>query len=248
MSAALSGCGGGSSGGSPTTSHLPVKAALPVQPVSALPLTLLQALSAQGPVRIMPLGDSNTLGELVPGSYRTQLYQDLTAEGARVQFVGSLSNGPDALPSQSHEGHSGWTISAIAGSADAWLQASSPQIVLLMIGTNDVRGQMDLANAPQRLGSLIDQIARDLPQARIVVASIPPMRSAGNNANVVAFNSAIAPLAAAHAAQGEHVAFADIYSAVPASDLMDEAHFNGDGYAKMASVWNNVLEGLPAPP
>ncbi len=245
LCALASGCGGGGSG----------SAGQPAQPV-AIPATpgampahpLLQTLNAQGPVRIMPLGDSNTWGQLVAGSYRTQLYQDLSAEGIRTQFVGSLSNGPEALPSKSNEGHSGWAISDIAGSADAWLKASQPQIVLIMIGTNDIWKQQDTANAPQRLGDLIDQIARDLPQARIVVASVPPMVSADNNSAVVAYNSAIAPLVAARAAQGEHVFYADIYAAEPPADLLDEAHYNADGYAKMAEVWHNVLEHLPAQP
>lgn len=196
----------------------------------------------------MPLGDSNTWGQFVPGSYRTPLYQDLTAKGIRAQFVGSLSNGPDNLPSKSNEGHSGWTISQIAGSADAWLKVSHPQIVLLMIGTNDVWHQQDPANAPKRLGDLIDQLARDLPRSHIVVASVPPLASAASNSAIVAYNSAIAPLVAAHAAGGEHVSYADIYAATPPADLMDEAHYNADGYAKMAEAWNNVLESLSTQP
>jgi lysophospholipase L1-like esterase len=238
LCAGLCGCGGGGSG----TSGPPVQAILtPNQP-------LLQALNAQGPVRIMPLGDSNTWGQFVPGSYRTQLYQDLTTEGIRTQFVGSLSNGPDTLPSKSNEGHSGWTISNLAGSADAWLRASQPQIVLLMIGTNDVWQQRDMADAPKRLGDLIDQIARDLPQSYIVVASVPPMSSLDNNSGIVAYNSAIAPLVAARAAGGEHVSFADIYAAVPPADLMDEAHYNAAGYAKTADVWNDALKSLLSKP
>lgn len=129
LCAGLSGCGGGGAS---------VTATKAVQAKATAPQPLLQALNAQGPVRIMPLGDSNTWGQLVPGSYRTQLYQDLATEGIRTQFVGSLSNGPDALPSKNNEGHSGWTISQIAGGVDTWLKASQPQIVLLMIGTNDI--------------------------------------------------------------------------------------------------------------
>lgn len=238
LAAGLCGCGGGGGGASGS----------PAPPSKAQAQPLLKALNAQGPVRIMPLGDSNTWGQIVAGSYRTQLYQDLTAEGIQAQFVGSLSNGPDNLPSQANEGHSGWTISQIAGSADAWLKASQPQIVLLMIGTNDVWRQQDPADAPKRLGDLIDQITRDLPHSYLVVASVPPMSSVNNNSAIVVYNSAIAPLVAAHAAGGEHVSYADIYDAVPAADLMDEAHCNADGYAKMAEAWNTVLESLSTQP
>lgn len=235
LAAGVCGCGGGGGGASGPPAQTPG------QP-------LLQALNTQGAVRIMPLGDSNTWGQLVPGSYRTQLYQKLAAEGVQAQFVGSLSNGPDSLPSKANEGHSGWTISQIAGSADDWLKAARPNVVLLMIGTNDVWLQQNPAEAPQRLGNLIDQITRDLPQSYLVVASVPPMASVNNNSAVVVYNTAIPAMVAAHAASGEHVSYADIYDGVPAADLMDEAHYNADGYAKMAQAWNNVLEGLTTKP
>ncbi len=238
LAAGVCGCGGG--GGSASGPPDP-PAQTPGQP-------LLQALNTQGAVRLMPLGDSNTWGQLVPGSYRTQLYQKLAAEGVQAQFVGSLSNGPDSLPSKANEGHSGWTISQIAGSADGWLKAARPNVVLLMIGTNDVWLQQNPAEAPQRLGNLIDQITRDLPHSYLVVASVPPMASVNNNSAVVVYNTAIPAIVAAHAASGEHVSYADIYDGVPAADLMDEAHYNADGYAKMAQAWNNVLEGLTTKP
>jgi len=46
----------------------------------------------------------------------------------------------------------------------------SPHIVLLMIGTNDAISKIDLANAPTRLGKLIDTIYAQLPNILIVVA------------------------------------------------------------------------------
>src|SRR6266536_3824928 len=126
-----------------------------------------------GPIRIMPLGDSLTDGFDVPGGYRIELWSLLAGDGLCVDFVGSLTNGPRTMPDRDHEGHSGWRIDQIAGSAGPWLERHRPQIVLLLVGTNDVVQDFALAAAPGRLGALIDQITGALPESRVVVASIP---------------------------------------------------------------------------
>ncbi len=192
----------------------------------------------------MPLGDSNTFGIFVPGGYRLKLYQNLTADGINVNFVGSLSNGPDSLPSKSNEGHSGWTIGNISDAVDGWLKTYNPQIVLLMIGTNNIAAGQDIPSMERQLAALLDQITRDLPQAQVVVASIPPIAWPPDNANVLLYNAAIPGIVAAKAAQGEHVVFTDMYNAVPLSDLASYAHLNADGYDKMADAWYSALKSL----
>jgi len=53
-----------------------------------------------------------------------------------------------------------------------------------MIGTNDMIVNFDVGNAPARLSALIDQITNLLPNANLLVASIPPIReSIGINKN-----------------------------------------------------------------
>ncbi len=68
---------------------------------------------SNGGVRVMPLGDSITDGITVPGAYRIGLWQRFVNDGYKVDFVGSLSNGPAALGDHDHEGHSGWRIDHI---------------------------------------------------------------------------------------------------------------------------------------
>ena len=253
----LAGCGGSGASSPATQNQPPATPPGPTNPVTQnppspapqpapppVPQPLLQALSAQGPVRIMPLGDSNTFGIFVPGAYRIKLYQNLTADGINAHFVGSLSNGPDSLPSQANEGHSGWTIGNIADAVDGWLKTYNPQIVLLMIGTNNMPAGQDIPSAEHQLSALIDQIAKDIPQAHIVVASIPPVTWPPDNANVLQYNAAIPGIVAAKAGQGEHVSFMDMYAAVPISDLASYAHLNAAGYDKMADAWYTTLKTL----
>jgi hypothetical protein len=44
-----------------------------------------------------------------------------------------------------------------------------------VIGTNDVNGNVDVANAPNRFGKLSDDITTRAPSALVVVATIIPI-------------------------------------------------------------------------
>jgi len=90
---------------------------------------------------------------------------------SKLDFVGSLSNGPNSLGDKDHEGHSGG-VDEIASSINGWLSAQ-PDIIILMIGTNDMIVNFDVGNAPARLSALNQ--SNLLPNANLV-ASIPPIR------------------------------------------------------------------------
>src|SRR5215472_7541686 len=100
--------------------------------------TSVASAESNGGVKVMPLGDSITDGFVVPGGYRNGLWQRFTAAGYKVDFVGSLSNGPASLGDHDHEGHSGWRIDQIDANIVGWLNTQQPHTVLLHIGTNDV--------------------------------------------------------------------------------------------------------------
>ncbi|MDJ0925724.1 MAG: hypothetical protein QNJ77_14305, partial [Acidimicrobiia bacterium] len=106
-------------------------------------------LPGDRPVRIMPVGDSNTKGRgsdvgseegweqddpLYVG-YREALGELLAAAGVSFEFVGSQT-GDGAGP---HEGYGGKTPTYIASSIFGLLQDNPADVVLLMIGTNDLK-------------------------------------------------------------------------------------------------------------
>ena len=200
---------------------------------------------SNGGVRVMPLGDSITDGLVVPGGYRIGLWQRFVAGGYRVDFVGSLSNGPASLGDHDHEGHSGWRIDQIDANIVNWLHTTMPHTVLLHIGTNDISQNDDLPNAPGRLSTLIDHITATDPTAEVFVAQIIPLGSPGLEANVQAFNAAIPGIVASKVAAGKHVHLVDMHSALTAADLADGVHPNAAGYDKMAAVWFNALLSVP---
>lgn len=200
---------------------------------------------SNGGVRVMPLGDSITDGITVPGGYRIGLWQRFARDGYKVDFVGSLSNGPATLGDHDHEGHSGWRIDQIDANVAGWLRTYTPHTVLLHIGTNDVIQNHDLANAPARLSALIDHITASTPAAEVFVATIIPLAGSAQEANVRAFNAAIPGIVQSKAAAGEHVHLVDMHAAVTTADLADGVHPNAAGYDKMAATWYAALKSVP---
>lgn len=223
------------------------------------------------PLLILPLGDSNTVGTaLAPGAYRTRLWQDFGSDPSRVKFLGTQQSGPPELGSQLHEGHSGYTIDAapvgfggIIPNINGYLGGArtNPDIILLLIGTNDINLNYEVDQAPARLDTLIGLIS-DLstglkPNADLIVANIPPIDDAHNefktgndnsaNMRAIAFNATVPGIVAVHRARGERVHFVDINSMLTISDIADGLHLTPAGYAKMGDAFFVAIVSLPEP-
>jgi hypothetical protein len=237
----------------------------------ALVLLLSSDLSAV-PLKVMPLGDSNTSGTYYArGSYRLRLWQDFGSDITRLEFVGSTGYPlPAELGSKFHEGHSGYTIAAspigygnITDKIGFYLNSTrNPDIILMMIGTNDINYNHRVAEAPARLDHLISLIS-DLstglkPTARLIVGSLPPIDDSHNNfrssptdytanARVTAFNAAIPGIVAQHRARGERVYFADLNAKLTVADIFDGLHLTVEGYNKLGDAWYGAITALPEP-
>ncbi len=221
-------------------------------------------------ITIMPLGDSITDGYIPdPGSYRTQLYTDLTGAGVNVNFVGSQTDNPSTTLTNAaistgnptlveHEGHSGYRVDQIASNLDGvdssgsaissnggyWLAGGNgtgrapaePNIITLLIGTNDITQGYQLpgsyttlnggtATSPvealeTRLAALVAQIVADRPNAELFVASLPAINDNYNPGNPTSFNPLVQDynsliqnvLVPRAAALGEKVYFVNQYA------------------------------------
>ncbi|NEP13816.1 MAG: SGNH hydrolase [Symploca sp. SIO2C1] len=192
-------------------------------------------------IKIMPLGDSITDGYFVPGGYRIELWDHLTNRNYHFNFVGSQSNGPNSLPDKEHEGHSGWRIDQIHQMNRIWLAQFEPDIILLMIGTNDIAQGYGVQKASERLSQLVDDIFQKLPQVQLFVASIPPIGEPSLNRQVIEYNQAIAYQVEQQQAQGTRIFFVDLYSTISLEDLPDGVHPNQEGFRKMALAWDEAL-------
>ena len=210
---------------------------------------------------ILPLGDSITDGfPFENGGYRVELFSRTLLGSKHVTFVGSRSNGPATVGGvpfpRNHEGHSGFTIidepsidrMGISPTiTDTAISTYHPNIILLMIGTNDVDLSVDLANAPARLATLIDEIITDAPNSLLVVAQLTPTTTDSENTRFQAYNAAIPAMVQQRAAAGKHVILVDMYSAFTANAnyktalMNDNIHPNATGYGVMGDTWYNAI-------
>jgi lysophospholipase L1-like esterase len=210
---------------------------------------------------VMPVGDSITEGCCTApmGGYRIELYHQALTNKKDITFVGTLTNGPSTVDGQkfpqSHEGHGGWKINQIAGVIDNAISKSKPNIVILKIGTNDINGNDNVTDAPNRLDKLITQITTDAPSALLVVSAIIPTTSDGVDAKVQTYNAAIKVKAESAAAAGKHVVFVDNHAPFMATAnwktalMADGLHPNTAGYAILGQSFYKVISALlPAAP
>jgi len=209
-----------------------------------------------GPCKIMPFGDSITEGCCnFVGGYRVELFRHALQDGHDITFVGSVSNGPttvDGVPfPRDHEGHGGYTIddepargtNGISPFVDTSLPSYVPDIITLMIGTNDINGNIDVADAPNRLGTLLDSIHAQDPDILVVLAQIIPTTNDGTNQAVQTYNAAMPALVSDRVALGHHLLLVDMYTAFTQDAnykntlLSDGLHPNDAGYALMGQTW-----------
>jgi lysophospholipase L1-like esterase len=200
------------------------------------------------------------VGDEENAGYRGPLFALAVAAQQKITFTGSLSNGPNAVSGQSfpkrNEGHSGWGISTVtrysngvAGIAtvipNPALTSGSggmPDIVLLMIGTNDTSSSTAAAMA-DRLSALVDKLTAAAPHALLVVAKITPVSWA--NSVINAYNDALPALVQARAAAGKHVVLADMNTGFTSAMIgSDGIHPNSTGYEFLANRWYSVIGSL----
>jgi lysophospholipase L1-like esterase len=234
-----------------------------VAALTALAVSDVQASVSLG--KIMPLGDSITAGNYVSGGYRAPLYDLLQAGGYTSQYVGTQTTWPTTglttAHQINHEGHSGYIIeqdsygftrSGIADNIAGWIGPyyENPDIILLMIGTNDMYLNFDVANAPARLSHLIslisDKVTGLCPNAKLYVASLTPSTNSAAETRIRAFNAALPGLIAQHQSLGENVYFVNMHDALNTGMLSDELHPNQQGYNVMAQTWYNAITPEPA--
>jgi len=219
-------------------------------------------------LKVLPVGDSITLGkDGGVGGYRRVLYEWLIAGGYKITYVGKQNitrRGPATCSDGSipwHEGYGSFRTDMILNGGTAEKQSSppltttlanfKPDVVLLMLGTNDIIQGYQLDGLEAREEQILETIYAANPKAAVVVASIAPIKRAQwaeKEARVVAYNMALAALVKKHAALGRKIAFADIHASLAERGLsQDGVHPNAQGYAQMAQVFYRVLTGVEAP-
>lgn len=191
-------------------------------------------------VKVMPLGAS-----IMSKCWRANLQTSLRATNINnFNFVGTqTSNCAGNGIEQNHEGHPGSLVTEYVrdGNATAWLNAASPDVVIILIGTNDVLlGKKPVADVTAAYDALLAQIRTKNARMQIVFSTLLPLDPARWPAAAVAgvkeLNTAIASYAPSKSTSTSPVYFVDNASGFdPASDTYDGEHPNDSGNAKIAA-------------
>jgi hypothetical protein len=148
--------------------------------------------AATGTVKIMPLGDSITKGSVATSeeakhpTYRYWLWNDLEKNGYDIDFVGSwrMPNFTAFTFDQDNEGHGGYTTDEILhgvpddrwepGYLAEWIMGYDYDVVLLLIGTNDVLKGIPTNESAVNIEKIITVLRQKNPRVTIFMGTLPP--------------------------------------------------------------------------
>jgi glucose/arabinose dehydrogenase/lysophospholipase L1-like esterase len=202
--------------------------------------------------RVLPLGDSNTHGwSSLPQDqwegYRLDLWTLAAQDNLWFDYVGSSASGPKALPDRNHQGVSGITSTQVVGLSTQIANTHQPDVVLLMLGTNDALRETNAANTvPGELLQIMQNIAAAQPGATILLAPLPPIDPAQTsflpNADTIRaeINAQLPNVVTQAQASGIAAVFVPM-SNLTTGDLTDGIHLTDAGHAKIAAAWYNAL-------
>jgi VCBS repeat-containing protein len=237
-------------------------------PAAVAPNTLTFAGGTQGVVvnlathqwahalKILPLGDSITYGWTAidyqqgqtntENGYRGPLWWDFASNAMLIDMVGPNTSGDSSLADQSHAGYPNYRSDQVATLLPGIMTSSTPDAILLMIGTNDIfQETAPASHVTDSINSMIASVTATSPSTHIYVATLMPINQAqdgqpGDAAMVATVNAAIRATVTQAVAAGENVSLVDL-SAMTLSDIADAAHPTAAGYTKLAQIWYNAI-------
>lgn len=216
-------------------------------------------------------GDAN-------GSPRKSLYDLLTANGYTFSYTGHFAANVDGLPATGgtpetnlyhyHSGVSGSVIADTQGSLTGMTQNLSgfwsggrlatvkPDVILIMLGTNDVNQPVDPPNAPARLIAFVNAVFAQpgVGNPTVFIATIPPNRTNVplDPENVAIFNAALPGVVDSLRAAGKDVHLVDCFTPInefyPTAMVSDNLHPSATGNSLIAQGWLNGIAAIADPP
>jgi lysophospholipase L1-like esterase len=166
--------------------------------------------------------------------------------GVEVDMVGSLRSGPKDMDGD-HEGFGGQGIAKIDRVSFDEIRKDRPDVVLVMVGTNDTEDFVPEAFRI-RYSVLLDRVLSE-SRTRMLVATIPPARFNKRKRGTEAVNAIVRSEVEKRAAEGKAVRLVDVYALVDArADFADNLHLNDAAYEKVGIAFADALLAMPPPP
>lgn len=227
-------------------------------------LLLAAPASAESPVpdanatRVMFVGDSITGS---PGCWRADVWVALSEAGYDVDMVGSrtadecggVTDAEGRLWDPDNLGIGGTTAVRMNNklALESTLATFDPDVVVLMIGTNDIRGGSTAADVIDQYSLFLSQLRDHDPDASLVVSRllpIGPLDCPDCQPVVDAVNAALPDWAAEHSTADSPIVVAAPDAGFDvATDTADHLHPNAQGDAKVAdAIAPALMEALDA--
>nr|OQO24051.1 hypothetical protein B0A51_05021 [Rachicladosporium sp. CCFEE 5018] len=162
-------------------------------------------------LRILPLGASIVYGQTSNdgNGFRYALRNRLVYDSNPVNMIGSVQQG--TMTDNECEGWPGYTITQVASKAELSIP-SQPNLILLHVGTNDAVQSVDIGNAANRLGSLIDRLFAAIPDVTIIASTLLANGNSVTQANIKTYNSQIPDIIRARQSAGKKLTYVDFSS------------------------------------
>ena len=128
-----------------------------------------------GKPRIMLLGDGITSGtRVMSNGYRRELYNKIEAGGHWFDFVGTMNThtNPQDFDSD-HEGHVNYRADQVLAGVTRWAGLYPPDVVVLMVGTNDLLQGQSVESTVQDIQLIIQTLRYHNPNVKIILSHVP---------------------------------------------------------------------------
>ena len=215
------------------------------------------------PLRILCLGDSLTYGVDLDLSgttnpriaYRQTLSMNMIDYFGAVAFVGNVDEYTTTVSDPflyRHSGYSGYVIEdvyhvaqhpGIKPMVDDMMAKYQPDIVIMMLGTNDLGLSIMTGDIIPRWESLVRQIEKQLPEnGMILCASLPPLL---DSTKEPMFNEKMQARLRELANEGVKIGFVDPNTPLSENEKgylnSDGVHFNSRGYQVIGTVFTDAI-------
>lgn len=190
---------------------------------------------------------------LADGGYDITTVGTQTEGGGAQPYIGSDATQGTILPnfmgegSQYHEGYPGQRIDQVKSllQGNNIIATQAPDIVLVMLGVNDIRQGASQSVLQGRIDSdllwIVDQALAANSNAHVFIAKVTQSKE-GNDAMVQTYNNMIQTFVNAQSGAGKKVYVVDNYTNVEVSDIDPTGvHPTQVGYRTMAQNWYNAI-------
>ena len=183
------------------------------------PLFFLTTTYGVETVRIMPLGDSLTSGawSTYISGYRGPLWTQLSTDnnysvdfkGGGVTLGEGYKDNVDSTFDIDHEGHGARITDDIANNVTAYLQANPVDIVLLHIGTNDIKDEnITSSTMVTNVNTILNNIFSQNKEMEVLIALI--IDQVPHSAKTTTFNDELNISMQSRIALGEKISIVDM--------------------------------------